>query len=136
MMAESGMGPRAPIRPDEIELGGSNMQVTEQVQDGVRIVRPEGRLDTTTAPDFEKQLIAGLEAQVIPLVLDFSALDYISSAGLRVVLMASKQMKARNSKMALCALNRNVREVFDISGFLQILQVYDSLDQARGEVTG
>ena len=112
------------------------MQVTEQVQDGVRILRPEGRLDTNTAPGFEKHLIETLESEAIPLVLDFSALDYISSAGLRVVLMASKRMKARNRKMALCALNRNVREVFDISGFLQILQVYDSLDQARGEVAG
>jgi len=112
------------------------MQVTEQVQDGVRIVRPEGRLDTNTAPDFERHLTDRLEAEVVPLVLDLSALDYISSAGLRVVLLVAKQMKTRNAKMALCALKGNVREVFDISGFLQILQVYDTLDQARGEVAG
>jgi anti-anti-sigma factor len=110
------------------------MQVMDEIQDGVRIVRPEGRLDSTTSPAFEKQLLGGLEAAAAPLVLDFSGLDYISSAGLRVVLMAAKRVKAYNGKMVLCALKDNVREVFDISGFLKFLQVCDSREQALAEV--
>ena len=87
------------------------MQVTDLIQDGVRIVCPEGRLDSNTAPDFEKQLLADLDPSAVSLVLDFSGLDYISSAGLRVVLMVAKRMKAGSGKMVLCALKDNVREL-------------------------
>jgi len=110
------------------------MQVMDLTQDGVRIVCLEGRLDSNTAPDFEKRLLDDLDPTAAPLVLDFSGLDYVSSAGLRIVLLVAKRMSAGKGKMVLCALKDNVREVFAISGFLKFLQVCDSREQALAEL--
>lgn len=80
-----------------------------------------GRLDTTTAPKLEsviKDEIDGISA----LVLDFSALDYISSAGLRVLLGAQKQMSKQGS-MVIKNANEDIKEVFDITGFADILTI-------------
>ena len=81
----------------------------------------EGRLDTTTAPELEKELkdnLGNMEA----LVLDFSGLDYISSAGLRVLLSAHKQMSGRGG-MKVTHVNEIVNEVFEVTGFSDILDI-------------
>ena len=80
-----------------------------------------GRLDTSTSPDFEKELHDNL-ADVTELVLDFAALDYISSAGLRVLLSAQKQMNKQGS-MVIKNVNETINEVFDITGFIDILTI-------------
>ena len=80
-----------------------------------------GRLDTTTAPDLEAA-IDGCAADIDALVLDCSALEYVSSAGLRVILKAQKLMNARGS-MKLTQVNETVMEVFDITGFADILTI-------------
>ncbi len=80
-----------------------------------------GRLDAATAPELDacvKQEIAGITA----LTLDFSSLEYIASAGLRVLLVAEKLMR-KQGKMTLVHVNPNVREVLDMTGFLQFLNV-------------
>ena len=80
-----------------------------------------GRLDTTTAPQLEAELTAslpGLEA----LVLDFAALDYLSSAGLRVLLGAQKQMN-KQGDMVVRNVNEAISEIFDITGFADILTI-------------
>ena len=81
----------------------------------------EGRLDTMTAPELEAELnksLAGAET----LTLDFSKLDYISSAGLRVLLSAHKNMSAKGG-MKIKNVNEIVREVFDVTGFSDILTI-------------
>lgn len=80
----------------------------------------EGRIDTTTAPQFEAEIDA--IADTTELVLDFSGVEYISSAGLRVVLKAQKLMN-KNGKMKLTNVNDDVMDVFDITGFLDILTI-------------
>lgn len=80
-----------------------------------------GRLDTTTAPELEQELRAELDG-VRSLTLDFSALDYISSAGLRVLLSAQKVMN-RQGEMKLCGVNETIAEIFDITGFTDILTI-------------
>ena len=80
-----------------------------------------GRLDTTTAPMLEKELkrsIGGVES----LVLDFEALEYLSSAGLRVLLAAQKVMN-RQGKMTVKNVNETIAEVFEITGFSDILTI-------------
>ncbi|MBQ0136362.1 MAG: STAS domain-containing protein [Oscillospiraceae bacterium] len=78
-----------------------------------------GRLDTTTAPDFE----AALELDGIKnLVLDFENLEYISSAGLRVILAAQKKMSAQG-EMVVKNVNDAIKEVFEITGFVDILTI-------------
>ncbi len=106
------------------------MNISEKVQDGVRGVIPSGRLDSSTSPEFETQLLTGLDHEGARLVLDFSELEYISSAGLRAVLIASKHIKINGGKMALCALKESIREVFEISGFLNILTVCGDVEAA------
>ena len=81
----------------------------------------EGRLDTTTAPQLEGELKASLD-DVTELELDFEKLEYLSSAGLRVLLAAQKVMN-RQGKMTLHHVNETIREVFEVTGFIDILTI-------------
>ena len=81
----------------------------------------EGRLDTTTAPELEKELNASMDS-IDQLTLDFSKLDYISSAGLRVLLSAHKVMSKKGG-MKIVNVNEIVSEVFDVTGFADILTI-------------
>ena len=81
----------------------------------------EGRLDTSTAPQLEALLQKELSGTT-ELTLDFAALEYISSAGLRVLLMAQKAMNKQGS-MCVCNVNETVGEVFEITGFVDILTI-------------
>lgn len=79
----------------------------------------EGRLDTITAPELEKELQESLEG-VTALTLDFEGLEYISSAGLRVLLSAQKVMNKQGA-MKITHVNEPIREIFDVTGFTDIL---------------
>ena len=81
----------------------------------------EGRLDTTTAPELESALKAQLP-EVTDVVLNFNKLDYISSAGLRVLLSTQKAVSKKGS-LTITGANENVMEVFDITGFADILNI-------------
>lgn len=81
----------------------------------------EGRLDTTTAPQLEAELKASLEG-ITELDLDFQKLEYLSSAGLRVLLAAQKVMN-RQGKMVIRHVNETIQEVFEVTGFIDILTI-------------
>ena len=81
----------------------------------------EGRLDTTTAPELEAELKASMDS-VSELVLDFDKLDYISSAGLRVLLSAQKVMSKKGG-MKVIHVNETVMEIFEVTGFSDILTI-------------
>jgi len=85
------------------------------------LVLLEGRLDTTTAPDLEKELKESLDG-VMDLTLDLEKLEYISSAGLRVLLSAQKIMNSQGS-MKLIHVNETIMEIFDVTGFVDILTI-------------
>jgi anti-anti-sigma factor len=95
------------------------------LDDGVQQVTLTGRLDSVTSSGLEKSLQALFEATGTRTMVDFSALTYVSSAGLRVILMAAKRVKQSQGKLVLFGLMPQVREVFEISGFLKILDVVD-----------
>ncbi len=80
-----------------------------------------GRLDTTTAPELEKQLNAALDG-ITALTFDMAALEYISSAGLRVLLSAQKIMN-RQGKMKVLHVNETILEIFEVTGFTDILTI-------------
>lgn len=82
---------------------------------------PQGRIDTTTAPAFEAKLKENLPG-VTALILDFAGVEYISSAGLRVLLSTQKLM-AKQGSMVLRNVNDTVKEVFDVTGFSDILTI-------------
>ncbi len=97
------------------------MKITKK-QDGTQLtIALEGRLDTTTAPELEKELKDSLGGAT-ELTLDFSKLDYISSAGLRVLLQAHKTMAGKGG-MKVTNVNEIVGEVFDVTGFADILTI-------------
>lgn len=94
----------------------------EKKQDGENLIlKVVGRLDTITAPDLEKEITSGLDG-VTALAFDFSDLEYISSAGLRVLLLAAKTMKPKGT-MVVRNVNEIVKEVFDVTGFSDMLTI-------------
>ncbi len=94
----------------------------QQIRNGNELVLAlEGRLDTVTAPELEAALKDALEG-VETLILDFEKLDYISSAGLRVLLVAQKTMSQQGS-MKIRNVNEIIREVFDVTGFSDFLTI-------------
>ena len=97
------------------------MNINMQKNDAALTVGLEGRLDTTTAPELEQALKESLDSATA-LTLDFSALDYISSAGLRVLLSAHKTMRTKGG-MKVVNVNEIVKEVFDVTGFADILDI-------------
>jgi anti-anti-sigma factor len=107
------------------------MQISTRTSNDIHIVAIAGSLDSTTAPEAQKSLDA-VVAGAKKVALDFSALDYISSAGLRVLLGAAKQLRGSGGKLGMFGLNQSVREVFEISGFATILAVYPSEAEAVG----
>lgn len=97
------------------------MTITKNQNGAALTLALEGRLDTITAPELEAELKKDLE-NVTELTLDFSKLDYISSAGLRVLLSAQKVM-SRVGSMKITGANETVKEVFEVTGFSDILTI-------------
>ena len=94
----------------------------DKVQDGAKLtVKVSGRLDTTTAPELEDDLKASLDG-IEDLTMDFSDLEYISSAGLRVLLSAQKIMNKQGS-MVVTGVNSTIMEIFEVTGFSDILTI-------------
>jgi anti-anti-sigma factor len=96
-----------------------------------RIVVVSGRLDSASAGTFEHELLGLFQDSGARILIDFAGLEYISSAGLRVVLMGAKKARQTQSRMALCGLRPEVREVFEVSGFLKIIDVVADREAGR-----
>jgi len=98
------------------------MTIVKTQEDGRHTLALEGRLDTTTAPQLQQALTTALnEAKEI--LLDFKRLAYISSAGLRVLLLGQKTAKANSASMSLCNVSEEIMEVFDMTGFSNMLAI-------------
>jgi anti-anti-sigma factor len=110
------------------------MPIHLDTRDGVSIIRPTGRIDSANANDFEAAVTARLDEGCQKLVFDFSDLDFMSSAGLRVVLLAGKRMREAKGKLAFAGLRDNVHDVFAMSGFLKLFQAHPTLDAALAAV--
>lgn len=109
------------------------MELTERRAGKAIVVAPAGRIDMATAEQLKERLIplvsdAGKKGEVI--VLDFSGVDYISSAGLRVLMLAAKEAKTAGSKVAVAALQPLVNEIFEISRFNKVLACHVGVDEA------
>ena len=83
----------------------------------------EGRLDTVTSPELEKELAPFFAEQGVELIMDCTTMEYISSAGLRVVLAAHKTITAKGGCFTIRNINKEVRSVFDMTGFSRILKI-------------
>ena len=94
----------------------------------VVILAPRHRVDTNSSPEVEKVIFEYIGSGDGKMVIDFSQVDYVSSAGLRVLLKTAKQMKKGGGKLGLCNLNDQIKEVLELSGFLGIIDCHDSVD--------
>lgn len=93
------------------------------------VVIANGRLDSNSSAAFEEKLIKVIDTEPA-IVLDMSGFSYVSSAGLRVLLMAAKKCRATGRKLALSGLTANVHMVFDISGFLALFSIFHNVEDA------
>lgn len=106
------------------QRGGRSMDITTRTRNDVTLVAFAGNLDSNTSPQAQQALDGILAGGGRKMVVDFTALDYISSAGLRVLLGTAKRLSGAGCALRLFGLNETVREVFQISGFSTILAVF------------
>ncbi len=106
------------------------MEVTVKEVNEVNVLSFEGNLDTNTAPQAQAQIDQLIEGGSSKILINFDNLNYISSAGLRVLLATAKKLKAASGDLKICGLNKTVQEVFDISGFSSILSVVATEEDA------
>ena len=105
------------------------MPIAYHLSGAIQVASLEGQLNSNNAAEAEAELLAHVAPEA-RMLLDFTRLDYISSAGLRVVLVLAKRLKQAGGRLALCGMQPHIREVFDISGFLAILDVADGREDA------
>jgi anti-sigma B factor antagonist len=98
------------------------LNITKKLEGGVLDVALDGRLDTNTAPEFQQE-IEPMLGSISELKLDCEKLDYISSAGLRVLLTFEQMLEEQGKKMELRNVNDIIHDVFDVTGFLEIMTI-------------
>jgi anti-anti-sigma factor len=106
------------------------MNIQRSNHDGVEVIAPSGRIDTTTSGAVEQALRQIVDGGARDLVVDFAGVDYISSAGLRVFLLLAKRMRDLQGRVVLCAMPEPVRQVFRLAGFMPLFLVEPSRDAA------
>ena len=109
---------------------GCKMEIIQEKVNDVAIVEIKGRLDVTTASDLEQVFTKLLSENQNKVLVECRELEYISSAGLRVLLNAAKQYNKVSGQILLAGLSQNVKQVFEISGFTSIFPIYATRDEA------
>jgi anti-anti-sigma factor len=109
------------------------MQIQISTNEGYTVVGVDGRIDTVTAGEFDARISEYTGKANPKVIIDCSNLNYISSSGLRVFLMAQKKVMANGGKLKICSLQPAIREIFDISGFSNILSLSDDVKAAASE---
>jgi len=106
------------------------MNISSRDEGGVTVVGVEGNLDTNTAPDAQQHLDGLQDDGVLKILVNFADVDYVSSAGLRVLLATARRLGGSGGTLRICGLNETVSEVFEISGLSMILNVFGSEAEA------
>ena len=102
------------------------MQISSETKDNITVVRLDGNLDTNTSTEAQDYLNKAIDEGVAKVVVSFEKVDFVSSAGLRVLLATAKRLGGSGGSLRVCGLNETVNEVFEISGFSTILNVFPS----------
>ncbi len=106
------------------------MEIIEEMQNDINIYRLDGRLDSNTSLGFEQKIFQAISDGSKNMIVDFKDLEYISSAGLRVILKATKALKREDGRIMLCSMQDYVKEVFEIAGFDSFLPIVATMDDA------
>jgi len=110
------------------------MEITESRNASVVVIGLKGRLDANTSPRLEERLLGLIDGGERRLLLSFVDMEYVSSAGLRVLLMAAKRLKPVNGKLALSSMKSHIKEVFDIAGFSSVLPIFGSDEEGMASL--
>ena len=106
------------------------MEISAEREGGALIARANGRIDSSNSREFHSGMEAVIADDDSAVVLSFEDVSYISSAGMRVILMTAKSLQSKGMKFVLCSMNESIREVFQISGFDKIIPIHDSQSEA------
>ena len=109
------------------------MQISTRESYGVTVVDLEGRLDTSSSGDTGDELVRLVKEGRTKLLLNLDKVDYVSSAGLRAILIAAKLMQTARGEMRICSPNKAVREVMEVSGFDNLLRLHETEANALSE---
>jgi anti-anti-sigma factor len=109
------------------------MKIETEEVGSTTVLGIEGNLDTATAGEADTHIDGVVASGATRILLDFTQLDFISSAGLRTLLLAGKKLKKHGGELCLCSLNETVKDVFDISGFSVHFKVYADRDEALSQ---
>jgi anti-sigma B factor antagonist len=110
------------------------MQIDLDTRNNISVFNLRGRLDSNTSPELEAVIASQIENGSNSMIINFENLDYISSAGLRVILKTTKDLKRREGKLMLCAMQDYVKEVFEIAGFDTFLPIVPTMDDAISSI--
>lgn len=111
------------------------MEITESQFGDTVILTPVGRVDQTTAPAFQSALLEIVGKRGNAVVVDFASIPYISSVGLRALMIAAKEGKKTNVPLAVAGLTPQVNEVFEISRFNFVVQIFATIEAALAELS-
>lgn len=111
-------------------MGENTVDVKEEKQGDVLIIGVTGRVDANTAPGLEEKVLGLIDDGNHKVALDFSGVDYLSSAGMRFLLSATKKVKSKSGKLVTASLQDGVMEVIKMAGFNNILDIASSKDEA------
>lgn len=112
------------------------MKIETFEEQGVCCFKVEGRLDAVTADAAEQQILEKVREGQGPFLFDIAGMDYISSAGLRVLLATAKEIKRNGGRFVLCAPNANVLTIFQISGFSAFFPISDTFEEGLKQLSG
>ena len=107
------------------------MNVETSYSGSTAVAVVDGRIDSANAKDFDEELSAIIDRGVSGLVVDCGGLNYVSSAGLRVLLIAIRKTNKAGGGLALCSVPDHIREVLEVSGFVRLTKVFATADEAR-----
>ena len=111
------------------------MDIPIERNDGTLIAAPSGRIDGFNAQDFHQTLTGAISGDDTAVLVDMTSLSYISSAGLRAILMIAKALWQRKAKFMLCSLTGSISEVFKMSGFDKIIEIHDNREDALANLS-
>ncbi|HBX53653.1 MAG: anti-sigma B factor antagonist [Bacteroidetes bacterium RIFOXYA12_FULL_35_11] len=105
------------------------MNIKIQTEKDIIIISVEGSIDSYTAPEFQKKILSEAE-QTSKIILDLSLVTFVSSAGLRVLLMVYRQIKSKNGKIILVGISEEIKEVMTMTGFINFFEIVTTIEEA------
>ena len=106
------------------------MEIDEEQAGETLVIAPRGRVDSVSSGELERHVVSRLDAGARRVVIDLAGVEYISSAGLRVLLLAAKRLKPPQGALVLCGLGPSVKTVLELAGFMSLFAVEPSRERA------